>query len=104
MIMAKKKEVNKLTLEMIQCEKDGFGVNYGRWKARQSPTKIEPKTDMPEGWKKCAWCGTWFKPKSYRPQKYCEISCQITARDFRLKDKKAQYMREYRKRVEANGQ
>ena len=31
----KKKELDKLSLDMIECEKAGFGVHYGAWKAAQ---------------------------------------------------------------------
>ena len=97
--MAKKK-MDTLSQEVAQAL--ACGMSYGKWKAKQEPVKILPKSEMPEGWRKCEWCGTWFKPKTKRPQKYCEVSCQIKARDLRLKEKKAEYMRGYRKRVEAN--
>ena len=29
--MGKDKQQDKLLLDMIQCEKDGFGVHYGKW-------------------------------------------------------------------------
>jgi hypothetical protein len=105
MIMAKKK-MDNLSKDMIQCEKDGFGCHYGRWKAMQKPVKIVPKTEMPEGWRKCEWCGTWYKPKSKRPQKFCEVACQLQAHYSKKKTKyNAEYQRQYRerKKAEQNG-
>lgn len=38
--MARKKKLDKLSLDMIQCAKDGFGCKYGRWKATQKAVII----------------------------------------------------------------
>ena len=47
--MARKKILDKLSLDMIECEKAGYGVHYGAWKATQTkPVIIEKK--IPEGW------------------------------------------------------
>jgi hypothetical protein len=99
--MAKKKEMDKLSREVAQAL--ACGMSYGKWKAMQDPVKIVPKTDMPEGWKKCEWCGTWYKPKSKRPQKYCEPYCQVQARESRRYQRNLEYAREYyaRKKAEA---
>ena len=86
----KKKELDKLSLDMIQCEKDGFGVHYGRWKAMQKPVKIEPQ-GIPEGWLVCAQCGTPFKPKTKRKQYYCGAFCQQQAQTARYKERKKGY-------------
>lgn len=86
--MARKKQLDKLSLDMIQCAKDGYGVHYGRWKAAQEPVKIIPRTDIPAGWRKCEWCGTPFKPSTKRPQKFCEAYCQVSASQHRLKQRK----------------
>ena len=59
-----------------------------KWKAMQNPVKITPvETDMPPGWQKCVWCGTPFKPKNKRPQKYCQAYCQASASRARVKEK-----------------
>ena len=92
--MAKKKELDKLSLDMIECEKAGFGCHYGAWKATQTkPVVIEKK--IPDGWLICEYCGKPYKPKTKRPQKYCEATCQGRAswerkkqRDLERREKK----------------
>lgn len=100
--MAKKK-MDKLSQEVAMAL--AAGMSYGKWKAMQAPAKITPKTDMPEGWRKCEWCGTWYKPKTKRPQKFCELSCQVNCREARRKQKDAEYKRGYilGKKAEADG-
>lgn len=98
--MAKKKQLDKLSLDMIQCAKDGFGVHYGAWKATQPVVKIEK--EKPDGFCVCEYCGQWYKPKSKRLQKYCGAYCQIAAQKQRDKEKRAQYMRDYRENLERN--
>ena len=99
--MAKKKQLDKLSLDMIQCKKDGFGVHYGAWKATQKPVEIE-KPALPEGWRVCEWCGKPFKPKTKRPTKYCEVYCQNEAQRERYRQRNANYMRNYRERNALN--
>ena len=84
--MAKKKQLDKLSLDMIECEKAGFGVHYGRWKVTQKPVKIVPK-GIPEDFKQCPECGVWFKPGVH--QKYCDSVCQRAVAERRYKQKKA---------------
>lgn len=43
-MMAKKRKLDKLDLEMIECEKAGFGCHYGRWKATQPISPAETDT------------------------------------------------------------
>lgn len=105
--MAKKKEPDKLALDMIQCKKDGFGCHYGAWKAAQdNPVKIEKEeNEIPDGWRVCEWCGKPYKPKTKRPQKYCECACQYEAAKERGRKKHTEYMRQYRaERGVQNGQ
>lgn len=64
-----KKELDKLSQEMIQCEADGFGVRYGKWKAVQPPY-IPPTKEM----RVCLFCGKLFEPKTPK-QKYCDTVC-----------------------------
>ena len=82
-----KKILDNLSLDMIQCEKDGYGVHYGKWKAMQKPVEIE-QPGIPEGWLVCQYCGIPFKPKTRRPQKYCQHICGVRAMDERRKKKK----------------
>lgn len=95
--MARKKQLDNLSLDMIQCKKDGYGVHYGKWKANQKPVEIVPG-EIPEGWRVCANCGRPFKPKTKRIQYYCEAYCQIEAQKQRDRAKHAKYMQEYRER------
>jgi hypothetical protein len=99
MARKKKKEMDKLSWENAQAL--ACGMSYGKWKAMQEPVKIVPKTDWPEGWRRCEWCGQMYKPKTKRPQKFCEVACQIQARDTRRKKENREYMREYRARKKA---
>ena len=69
------KELDQLSLDVIQCMKDGFGCHYGAWKATQDPVRIE-KNGIPEGWNVCVYCGTAFKPTTKRKQLYCGAWCQ----------------------------
>lgn len=94
--MRKKRELDKLSLDMIECEKAGYGCHYGAWKATQSPVKIEKK--IPEGWLVCKNCGKAFKPKTKRKQLFCEVSCQKAAYEEKRKEQHAEYMRTYRER------
>ena len=50
--MAKKRELDKLSLDMIECKKAGFGCHYGAWKALQGNT-IKKEEGIPEGWQVC---------------------------------------------------
>ena len=103
--MAKKKKLDKLSLDMIECEKAGYGCHYGAWKAAQGYKPIEKKTGVPDGWLVCQYCGKPFKPKTRRPQKFCEPNCQSQAYLDANRHKSANYMKEYRerKRSEALG-
>lgn len=93
-------KMDKLSRDMIQCEKDGFGCHYGIWKATQP--KVIPKLDdaLPEGWKRCVWCNKPFKP-NVPYKKYCEAICGYEAGKARDKDRKVQNTREYRARKKA---
>lgn len=79
--MAKKKELDKLSLDMIECKKDGFGCHYGAWYASKNrPVTIEKKDELPEGWRVCLRCGKPFKPNKYgKRQVYCDVFCQKAA-------------------------
>lgn len=100
MKMAKKKQLDKLSLDMIQCAKDGFGVQYGKWKATQPVVKVDK--EIPDGFCVCEYCGQWYKPSTKRLQKYCGAYCQIAAQKQRDKEKHAKYIRDYRERKATN--
>ena len=77
--MARKKKLDKLSLDMIQCEKDGYGVSYGRWKATQEPVKIEKieipvVSNMRSFSRICPYCGTEFETFNSR-KKHCSKEC-----------------------------
>lgn len=93
--MRKKKEPDKLALDMMQCKADGFGCHYGQWKALQDPVAVERK--IPEGWLICPECGKSFKHGKYsnRNRIYCDITCQKTAQRARDKEKRKEYYRSY---------
>ena len=74
--MAKKsKEPDKLALDAAAAK--AANMSYGKWKAMQTPVILENM--IPEGWLICENCGKVFKPKTRRPQKYCEVYCQRMA-------------------------
>lgn len=98
--MAKKRKLDKLSQDMIQCEKDGFGVHYGAWYAAQNrPVVIEKKNEIPEGWRVCPHCGNPYKPNmiSNGRQIYCDIACQKAAQRqrYRASGKSKEYYRKY---------
>lgn len=101
--MAKKKELDNLSLDMIRCKADGFGCHYGHWKALHEKTAPDKEECAPQGWLICKHCGKPFKPKARRVQKYCEAQCQRAAAEIRNLEKKRAYARAYqeRKRIES---
>jgi hypothetical protein len=92
--------MDKLSKDMIQCKKDGYGCHYGAWKATQP--KVIPKLDdvIPEGWKVCEYCGKAFKP-NVKYQKYCEAGCGLLAGNARYKKQRLECTRAYRARKKA---
>ena len=93
-----RKELDKLSLDMIQCEKDGYGVHYGRWKAMQQPVKVV--SEIPDGWKRCPQCGKPFKPRCGK--KYCDEVCRKQAYIPKEREIFRKYMNGYRERKKAN--
>lgn len=93
--MAKKRKLDNIDLEMIECEKAGYGCHYGRWKATQPIKKPEP-VDIPEDWKICPYCGKAFKPRLPQ-QKYCEAMCGVYAN----REKKYAYVKRYKEKKKA---
>lgn len=98
--MARKKQLDKLSLDMIECEKAGYGVHYGHWYAAQNrPVNIVPKSS-PDDWKTCPHCGQRFKPR--HNQVYCEYACQRDAQRARDREKHNEYQREWRNKQRAD--
>ena len=98
-MMAKKKEPDKLALDMMQCKKDGYGCHYGDWYAAQNrPVVIEKKEVVPDGWLVCQRCGRVFKPKTKRKQFYCDAMCQRAVQIEKDRAKAIERQREYRER------
>ena len=93
--MAKKKELDNLSLDMIRCKADGFGCNYGQWKALQENPVASKKDETPENWKICPQCGNYFEPSNKGKQIYCDIDCQKKAQRARDREKTRAYKREY---------
>lgn len=103
--MAKKREPTKLELDMIECEKAGFGVHYGAWKATQKPVPIEK--GIPEGFRICIGCGKPFKPNTPNSKQiYCDVTCQKQYYRIKYRERNKQSSMEsyYRKKeAAANG-
>ena len=70
-----KKKPDNLAMEAMAAKR--AGMTYGKWKGLQSPVKIEKK--IPEGWNICEYCGKAYKPKTKRPQKFCQPYCAYRA-------------------------
>jgi hypothetical protein len=85
MTMARKKKLDKLSLDMIQCAKDGYGVNYGRWKAQQEQKPPVKDDTLPDGWKLCEYCRKPFKGKSTK--RFCDEICRKEAYYYKNRDK-----------------
>lgn len=50
------------------------GMSYGKWKAMQP---IIEKPEVPDGWKRCEYCGKGFKPVSRK--RFCDVHCRERA-------------------------
>ena len=95
-MMAKKKELDNLDLDMIQCKADGFSYNYGKWKAwKGSPVREKKPIEIPERWQICPQCGNYFNPSNKGRQIYCQIDCQKKAQRARDRVKIREHYREY---------
>lgn len=47
-------------------------MSYGRWKALQPIAPTANK--LPDGWKRCEYCGTPFK--GVQGKRFCDVTCQ----------------------------
>lgn len=70
---------------MIQCKAEGFGCHYGAWRATKGDVLIVK--EIPEGWRKCEYCGEVFKPYNKTLQRFCGAYCQGKAAYERSKNK-----------------
>ena len=76
------------------------GLSYGRYMALYGHTLPKKKEEsIPEGWRKCLYCGKLFKPKP--GQKYCDLYCRQQAYAPKEKEIKRDYMKEDRERKNA---
>ena len=65
-----------LDLDLIQCEKDGYGCSYGKWKATQEVKKFEPVETNAFSVYICEYCGEEFTRKHFRPVRFCSDKCR----------------------------
>lgn len=86
--MAKKKDLSPLDLDLIQCEKDGFGCHYGKWKATQQAKKAEAKEPKLIIKRICENCGIEFVRNDNRPCKYCCDECRVAANHKVIQERK----------------
>ena len=61
------------------------GMSYGKWKAMQTPTKIEPKVDP--NIRKCLNCGNEIIQRGNRVRIYCDAYCGSQYRDRQYKER-----------------
>lgn len=72
--------MDNLSMEMIQCRKDGFGCHYGQWKAQQERKPIKPVKVETEGTKRiCEYCGKEFVYFTKHNRKFCGDICRINS-------------------------
>ena len=71
------------------------GMSYGKWKALQPIVKVEEKP-IPEGWRKCEYCGKHIKKKQGR--KFCDIYCREQAYKPRRNELNREQARKYREK------
>ena len=82
--MAKKKQPDKLAQDAAAAK--AANMSYGNWKAMQT-NPVKTKNEIPDGWRVCQYCGKPYKPKTKRPQLYCEAYCGNLARRERERKK-----------------
>lgn len=82
-----KNDQDKLSMEVSMAL--ASGMSYGKWKAMQTPVKIEPRKDPLTDIHYCACCGREFISKDNRRRKYCSVKCRKTAT---LKNARKKYL------------
>lgn len=95
--LARKEAQDKLSVDMRQCDQDGAGVSYGKWKAAQP--QVQYAKAPKEGLKACLWCGKMFKPKMPYA-KYCCPDCRNAAysRNSKYVERKRAYQAKRREK------
>lgn len=68
----KKKEPDKLAQDAASAK--AANMSYGNWKAMQT-NPVKTKSEIPDGWLVCQYCGKPYKPTTKRRQLYCEAYC-----------------------------
>ena len=91
--MSKKKKLDKLSLDMIECKKAGYGCHYGAWKATQDRPVAIQKKKIPENWKVCPYCGNSFKPSKYGGDR--QVYCCVEHQKAGYVEKNEEKLREY---------
>ena len=95
--MGRKKKPDKWVLMMRQCEKEGFGIHYGHWKAAQeavAPVKAAEET-FPDHWPKCDCCGKPYE-RGRKNQRFCSGLCREKSYQEVNRERLIQYARDYR--------
>jgi uncharacterized Zn-finger protein len=86
--------------DMRACEKAGFGVSYGKWRATLPYYRDEPQVSAAQVSGKvrtCEYCGKQIVDKYNRNRRFCDDNCRSNARYKRLyieeekKQKKCEY-------------
>ena len=72
------------------------GMTYGKWKALQPIVPIEKKP-IPEGWRKCEYCGNAFPGK--QGKRFCDVYCREQAYKPRASEIKQEYNKLRRKEM-----
>jgi hypothetical protein len=91
---AMSKKPDKLAQDVAKAT--AANMSYGRWKAMQPPVKPVKEEKIPEGWKKCEYCGKLFKTRGSK--RFCEVECREKAYLPRMNEKAMLRMRKYRER------
>lgn len=85
--------MDKLSKDMKACEKAGFGVSYGKWKATQ-PYRTRPEVQPEEPrsldgdrTRECAFCKVVFEYRRV-DQIYCCKKCCALAKYYRDKEER----------------
>ena len=77
------------------------GMSYGQWKALQPIIPIA-KREIPDGWRRCEWCGKPFKPVR-GGKRFCEASCRTEAyREKAREIERERYRKQKGKKVKDN--
>lgn len=71
------------------------GMSYGKWKALQPIVEVEEKP-IPEGWRKCEYCGKPFMRK--QGKRFCDFSCRNMAYQAKENEMARERMRKCRER------